>query len=59
MNKKYLGYTLLKSEIGYRVRTPYGNTLGEVAANLKTACKWVEAHIAEVRRTPGNYPKTK
>lgn len=47
---KYNGYKISRTPEGdYRVTMPNGETFSEVAANVKTAKKWVDAHRIEVR----------
>lgn len=48
---KYKGHKLVRTPAGnYRVQMPgvYGFFL-DVAANIETAKRWVDAHIVEVR----------
>lgn len=48
--KTYHGYTIKKHELGHTIVMPNSDTMTEVACNLKTACKWIEQHQAEVRQ---------
>lgn len=49
MIKHYLGYAVKKSGFNWTVYTPSGALLTGEAASLKTAFKWIEQHLAEVR----------
>jgi predicted NBD/HSP70 family sugar kinase len=48
--KTYHGYTIKKHELGHTIVMPNGDTMTEVACNLKTAVKWIEQHQGEVRQ---------
>jgi len=44
---KYRDYTIRRCGDNYKVTTPEGETWREVAANIKTARRWIDCHIAE------------
>lgn len=55
---EYEGYKITKdADDNYRVTAPNGETWSDPAANVATAKKWVEQHIAEVRQRKSDYER--
>ena len=47
---QYKGYKIEKSGSNYAVKTPHGERWQELAANVKTAQKWIDADLIEKRQ---------